>query len=92
MEYLVGGHVWEEEAQDLARIEVLGHVDRAGLRHADAFGVRTPDRQRPDAIARAQSRAARAELFDEADEFVAGRERRLRRTREVRAGAAAGNR
>ena len=80
----------KEEAQDLPRIEVLGNVDRAGLRHADAVRVRAPDRQRADAIAHAQPRAARAELLDDADELVAGRERRLRGAREVRAGAQLG--
>jgi len=78
VKHLVGGHVRKEEAQDLARIEVLGHLDRAGLRHADALRVGAPDRQRADAVAHAQPRAVRAELFDDADELVAGRERWLR--------------
>jgi len=67
------------EAEDLPGIEVLGHVDGAGLRHANALGVGAEDRQRADAVAHAQPRAARTQLLDDADELVARRERRLRR-------------
>ena len=90
VEHLVGGHVGKQEAQDLRRIEVLGNLDRAGLRHADAVRVGAPHRQRADAIAHPQPRAVRAELLDDADELVAGRERRLRGAGEVRAGAQLG--
>ena len=68
------------------RVEVLGHLDRVLLRHADALRVGAPLRQRADAVSHTQPRAARAELIDDADELVAGRERRLRAA-EIRAGA-----
>ena len=68
------------------RVEVLGHLDRVRLQNADALGVRAPHRQRADAVSHAQPRAARAELLDDADELVAGRERRLRHA-EIRADA-----
>jgi hypothetical protein len=41
-------------------------------------------------VAHPQPRATRAELFDDADKLVAGRERRLRGAREVRAAAQLG--
>jgi hypothetical protein len=66
VEHLIGGHVGKEEAQDLPRIEVLGNLDRAGLRNADAVRVRTPDRQRADAIADAQPRTVGTEPLDDA--------------------------
>ena len=79
----------EHEAHDLRRVEVLGHLDRVRLRHADALRVGAPHRQRADAVSHSQPRAARAELLDDADELVAGRERRLRHA-EIRAGAQLG--
>ena len=79
-----------DEAHDLRRIEVLGHLDRVLLRHADALRVGPPDRQRTDAVSHSQPRAARAELLDYADELVAGRERRLRPARDICAGAELG--
>ena len=78
MKQLVAGHVGEDEAHDLPRVEVLGHLDRVRLRHADTLRVGTPHRQRGDAISLPQPRAARAELLDDADELVAGREGSLR--------------
>src|SRR5204862_7174738 len=45
-----------------------------------------PHRQHADAVADSQPRAARAELFDDADELIARRERRLRPA-EIGAGA-----
>ena len=86
MKHLVRGHVREDEAHDLRRVEVLGHLDRVLLRHADALRVGAPHRQRADTVSLSQPRAARAELLDDADELVAGRERRLRAA-EIRAGA-----
>ena len=86
VEHLVGGHVREDEAHDLRRVEVLGHLDRELLRHADPLGVRAIHRQHADAVSLLQPLAARAELLDDADELVAGRERRLR-TAHVRAGS-----
>jgi hypothetical protein len=88
--HLIGGHVGKEEAEDLPGVEVLGNVDCAGLRYADAVRVGAPYGQRTDAITHAQPRALRTELFDDTDELVAGRERWLRRAREVRAGAQLG--
>jgi hypothetical protein len=70
---------------NLGGIEVLGHLDGVRLRQADALGVGAPDRQRADAVPHPQPRATRAELLDDADELVAGRERRLRHA-EIRAG------
>jgi len=83
---LVGGHVGEDEAHDLRRIEVLGHLDRVPLRHTDTLRVRAPHRQRGDTISLPQPRTARAELLDDPDELVAGREGRLRAA-EIRTGA-----
>jgi hypothetical protein len=83
---LVSGHVDEHQAQHLRRVEVLGHLDRVLLEHADALRVGAPHRQRADAVSHVQPRAARAELLDDADELVAGCERRLRHA-EVGAGA-----
>jgi hypothetical protein len=87
MEHLVGGHVWKQEAQDLPRIEILGNVNCTGLRHTDPLRVGSPNRQRPDAISLPQSRATRPQFLDDADELVAGRERRLRRASDICAGA-----
>jgi hypothetical protein len=86
MKQLVGGHVGEDEAHDLRRVEVLGHLDRVPLRHADTLRVRSPHRQRGDTDSLAQPRAARAELLDDADKLVSGREGRLRAA-EIRTGA-----
>ena len=86
MKHLVGGHIGEHEAHHLRRVEVLGHLNRARLRHADALRVGAPHRQRADAVSLPQPRAGRAELVDDADKLVAGRKRRLRRA-EIRAGA-----
>jgi hypothetical protein len=83
---LVGGQVGEDEAYDLGRVELLGHLDRVLLRHADTLRVGAPHRQRGDTVSLSQPRATRAELLDDADEFVAGRKRRLR-TAEIDAGA-----
>jgi hypothetical protein len=57
--------------------EVLRHLDRVRLRHADTLRVGAPHRQHGDTISLPQPRAARGEL-DDADELVAWRERRLR--------------
>jgi hypothetical protein len=84
VKHLVRGHVDEDEAQDLGRVEVVGHLDRVVLRNADTFGVGAPLRQCADAGSHVKPRAAGAELIDMADEFVAGRERRLRAA-EIRA-------
>ena len=54
VKHLVGGHVGEDEAQDLRRVEVVGHLDRVRLRHADALRVGAPHRQRADAVSLAQ--------------------------------------
>ena len=78
VEQLVRRHVGEHEAQDLRRIEVLRHLDGAGLRHAHALRVGTPHRQRADTVSDAQPCGARAQLLDNTDELVAGRERRIR--------------
>jgi hypothetical protein len=78
VEQLVGSHIREDEAQNLRRVDVLGHLDRIRLKHTDALGVRAPDRQSADTVSHAQPRAARAELLDHADKLVARRERRLR--------------
>ena len=86
---LVGGHVGEHEAHDLRRVEVLGHLDRVRLQNTDALRVGAPHRQRADTVSHSQPRAARAELLDDADKLVAGRERRLRHA-EIRAGAQLG--
>jgi hypothetical protein len=75
---LVGGRVGEDEAHDLRRVEVVGHLDRVLLRHADTLRVGAPHRQRGDTISLPQPRAAQAELLDDADELVAGSEGRLR--------------
>src|SRR5204863_8687841 len=63
---------------DLRRVEVLRHLERVRLRHADTLSVGAPHRQRGDTISLPQPRAARAELLDDADQLVAGREGRLR--------------
>jgi hypothetical protein len=81
--------VGEHEAQDLGRVQVLGDLDRARLRHTDALRVGPPHRQGADAVSFSQARAARAELFDDADELVARRERRLRSAGDVGAEAPA---
>jgi hypothetical protein len=86
MEQLVRSHVDEDKAQDLRRVEVLGHLDRVRLRHADVLRVGSPHRQSADAVPNTQPRAARAELLDDADELVAGRERWPWHA-EIRAGA-----
>jgi hypothetical protein len=86
MKQLVGGHVRKDEAQGLRRVEIIGHLDRVLLQHTDSLGVCAPDRQRADTVADAQCRAARTELLDDADQLVAGGERRLRHA-EVRTGA-----
>ena len=86
MEQLVRGHVREDEAQNLPRIKVLGHLDRIPLQNTNALCVRTPHRQRADAVSLAQPPAARAKLLDHADKLIARRERRLRHA-EIRAGA-----
>jgi hypothetical protein len=39
MKQLVGGHVGKNEAHDLRRVEVLRHLDRVLLRHADTLGI-----------------------------------------------------
>ena len=39
MQCLVGGHVREQQADDLRRVEVLGHLDHVRRRHADALRV-----------------------------------------------------
>ena len=83
---LVGRHVWKDEAHDLCRVPVLGHLDRIFLRHADALRVGAPHGQCAHAFALAQPLAAWAERLDDAHELVPGRERRLR-SAEVRAGA-----
>jgi hypothetical protein len=64
-------------AHDLRRVELLGHRDRVLLRYAHEFCVCTPLRQHADTVAHSQPRAAGAELIDDADELVAGRERRF---------------
>jgi hypothetical protein len=81
--------VGEHEAQDLGRVQVLGDLDRARLRHTDALRVGPRHRQGADAVSFSQARAARAELFDDADELVARRERRLRSAGDVGAEAPA---
>jgi hypothetical protein len=77
---LVAGHVGEDEAHDLRRVEVRGHLDRVLLRHADTLRVRAPHHQRGDTVSHLQPRAPGAELLDDTDELVARRERRLRAT------------
>jgi hypothetical protein len=47
---LVSGHVGKNEAHDLRRVEVLRHLDRVGLRHADTLRVGAPHRQHGDTI------------------------------------------
>ena len=86
MQQLIGSHVREDEAHDLARVEILGHLDRVRLQNTDALRVRAPHRQRADTASDAQPGAARAELLDHADELVARRERRLRHA-QIRADA-----
>jgi hypothetical protein len=68
----------ENEAHDLRRVVVLGHLDRVRLQHADLLRVTTPDGQRADAVSVPQARTARADFLDHPDELVPGRERRLR--------------
>jgi hypothetical protein len=90
--HLIGGHVGKEEAEDLPGVEVLGNVDCAGLRYACAVRVRAPYRQRADAIAHAQPRTVRAELFDHADELVAVRPDQGREHRRIKRDVAPGGR
>jgi hypothetical protein len=78
VEHLVGGHVREDQAHDLARVEVLGHRDRVLLLDADPLGIGPVHGQCSYPVSLTQPLAARAELLDDADELVAGREWRLR--------------
>jgi hypothetical protein len=75
VQHLVGRHVGEDEANDLCRIEILRHLHGARLRHANAFGIRAPHRQRADAVPWVEPGAARTELLDDANELVARRKR-----------------
>src|SRR3546814_2952625 len=59
---LVGGHVREDEAHHLRRVEVLGDLDRVLLRHADPLRVRAPDRQGADSVSLARSEEHTSEL------------------------------
>ncbi len=90
MKHLVRGHVRKQQAQDLPRIEILRNVHCTGLRHTHPLRVRAPDRQCANTVADPQPRAARAELFDNADKLVTGRERRFGSARKIRAGAQLG--
>ena len=89
MQHLVGGRVGQDQAHDLRRVQVLGHLDRLRLGHADVLGVAAVGGQRGDPVPDVQPRAARAELVDDADDLVAGCERRPGHA-EVRAGAQLG--
>jgi hypothetical protein len=80
MQQLMRRGVGEDGAHDLLRVEIFWHLDRVLLRHADTLRVGAPHRQRGDTISLPQPRAARAELLDDADKLVAGREGRLRAT------------
>src|SRR5262249_14952245 len=52
--------------------------------------VRAPHRQSADAVTDLQPRATRAELFDDTDQLIARRERRLRSARKIGPGAQLG--
>ena len=87
VKHLVGGHVGEDQADDLRRVQVLGHIDRILPRHADEFSVCAPLRQRADAVSHMPPRrGVCAELVDDADELISRREWRFRPA-EIRAGA-----
>src|SRR5436190_13496138 len=68
----------EDEAHDFRWVEIPGHLDRVRLQNTDALRVRAPHRQRADTVSHAQPRTALTELLDDADELIAGRERRPR--------------
>ncbi|BCW66742.1 hypothetical protein NicSoilB4_15050 [Arthrobacter sp. NicSoilB4] len=78
MEQLVGSHVGQDKADNLRRVEVLGHLDCFRLGHTNAFRVRTPDCQCCNPIPYTQPGTSGAELLYNAHELVTGRKRRLR--------------
>jgi hypothetical protein len=55
MKQLIGSHVREDEAHDLARVEILGHLDRVRLQNTDSLRVRAPHRQRADTVSHAKA-------------------------------------
>ena len=68
------------------RVDVLRHLDRVRLQNTDALRVGAPHRQRADAISPRSLVQPGPSFLDDADELVAGRERRLRHA-EIRADA-----
>src|SRR5689334_11870582 len=76
----------EDEAHDLRWVEIIRHLDHIRLQNTHSLRVRPPHRQRADTVTDPQPRAFRSELFDDPDEFIAGREGGLGYT-EIRPGA-----
>ncbi len=77
----VGGEVVDRNRRRLCVVEAVGNGEGKVRRHDDAIRVAAEAGEGDDAIARAMRRHARSNRIDDARDFVADDDRRLRRVR-----------